>query len=153
MILNAMKIGDPIPQFDGATGWINGSLAEAQEMVGGSPVLVHFWSISCGICKEKLPDLNELTVKYGPEGLRTIAVHLPRQESDTDVDSIRNAAEALDITEICAIDNRHELKREFKNEQGWVPVYYLFDSNGKLRSRSAGEFGVGILKNALERMF
>jgi hypothetical protein len=39
------------------------------------------------------------------------------------------------------------------NEQGWVPVYYLFDADGKLKSRAAGEFGIGVLTTALEKMF
>jgi hypothetical protein len=39
------------------------------------------------------------------------------------------------------------------NEQGWVPVYYLFDGEGKLKSRAAGEFGIGVLTGALEKMF
>ena len=54
---------------------------------------------------------------------------------------------------ICAVDNLHKLKDAFQNEHGWVPVYYLFDSEGKLKSRAAGEFGVGVLTGALEKMF
>ena len=41
----------------------------------------------------------------------------------------------------------------FQNEQGWVPVYYLFDAEGKLKTRAAGEFGVSVLQTALDKMF
>jgi hypothetical protein len=34
-----------------------------------------------------------------------------------------------------------------------VPVYYLFDAEGKLKTRAAGEFGVGVLQTALDKMF
>jgi hypothetical protein len=34
-----------------------------------------------------------------------------------------------------------------------VPVYYLFDAAGKLKTRAAGEFGIGILTTALDKMF
>jgi thiol-disulfide isomerase/thioredoxin len=46
--------------------------------------LVHFWAVSCGICKDKMPQLNEIKKKYGPMGLQTVAVHMPRYEADTD---------------------------------------------------------------------
>ncbi len=51
------------------------------------------------------------------------------------------------------VDNRHKLKDAFLNEQGWVPVYYLFDAEGRLKSRGAGEYGIGVVAQALEKMF
>ncbi len=57
------------------------------------------------------------------------------------------------ITEPTAVDSLHKLKDAFQNEQGWVPVYYLFDADGKLKTRAAGEFGVGVLQTALDKMF
>jgi hypothetical protein len=33
-----------------------------------------------------------------------------------------------------------------------VPAYYLFDSEGKLRSFAAGERGLDMLKTAIERI-
>ncbi|QQS40764.1 MAG: redoxin domain-containing protein [Acidobacteriota bacterium] len=148
-----MKIGEAFPGFEGATDWINGTREEAEVPPDGSPILVHFWSISCGICKENFPGLRKLLATYGSAGLKPFAVHLPRYEADTDLDAVRAAAGANMITEICAVDNLHKLKDAFKNEQGWVPVYYLFDAEGNLKTRAAGEFGIGILGSALERMF
>jgi hypothetical protein len=52
-----------------------------------------------------------------------------------------------------AVDSLHKLKDIFQNEQGWVPVYYLFDAEGKLKTRAAGEYGIGVLTTALEKMF
>jgi hypothetical protein len=69
------------------------------------------------------------------------------------METVRETVEKQGITEVCAVDNEHKLKDAFKNEQGWVPVYYLFNEEGKLKSRAAGEFGVGVLKTALEKMF
>lgn len=148
-----MRIGDPMPGFDGATTWINGSLQETTERVQGKPTLVHFWAVSCGVCKEKMPALTELKAKYGPLGLQTIAVHMPRYEADTDLDTVNEAIGANGITEPTAVDSLHKLKDAFQNEQGWVPVYYLFDGEGNLKSRAAGEYGIGVLTGALEKMF
>ncbi len=148
-----MKIGDPIPQLDGATAWLNGSVEDVLEHIKGKPVLVHFWAVSCGICKDKMPQLQELKAKYATRGLQTISVHMPRYEADTDLDMVNETMHEFTITEPTAVDNLHKLKDAFLNEQGWVPVYYLFDAEGKLKTRAAGEFGVGILTTALEKMF
>ena len=148
-----MRIGDPMPSFEGATTWFNGSWADLQEHIKGKPTLVHFWAVSCGICKDKMPQVREIVKKYGELGLQTIAVHMPRYEADTDLDTVNEAMTVNSITEPTAIDSLHKLKDAFQNEQGWVPVYFLFDAEGKLKTRAAGEFGVGVLQTALDKMF
>src|SRR5258707_14796386 len=76
-----MRIGDAMPELNGATTWFNGSPEDIKEHIKGKPTLVHFWSVSCGICKDKMPQLNEIKKKYGALGLQTIAVHMPRDEA------------------------------------------------------------------------
>ncbi|MFV0387835.1 MAG: TlpA family protein disulfide reductase [Pyrinomonadaceae bacterium] len=148
----SMKIGDTLPKFDGATEWLNGTLEDA-ELKPDQPVLVYFWAVSCGICKQNMPQLQELESKYKPLGLQTVAIHMPRYEADSDIESVRDTLNSLGIDDVCAVDNKHLLKDAFQNEQGWVPVYFLFDKDGKLKSRAAGEYGVGVLRTALDRMF
>lgn len=142
-----------MPQFDGATGWKNGSLDDVIEAAAGKPVLVHFWAVSCGVCKEKMPQLNALVSKYEPCGLQTVAVHMPRYEADTDLEKVSEAIVENEIHGPVAVDNMHKLRDAFQNEQGWVPVYYLFDRDGKLKTRAAGEFGITVVTTALEKMF
>lgn len=148
-----MRIGDAMPSLDGATAWFNGSLERVTERTKGKPTLVHFWAVSCGICKDKMPQLHEIAKKYGEHGLQVISVHMPRYEADTDLDMVNQMIEDHEIKEPTAVDNLHKLKNAFQNEQGWVPVYFLFDAEGKLKTRAAGEFGVGVLQTALEKMF
>lgn len=148
-----MKIGDTMPSLEGATSWFNGSEHDTLEHIRGKPVLVHFWAVSCGICKEKMPQLNELKSKYAGLGLQTIAVHMPRYEADTDLDTVDEAMRAHHIDEPTAVDSLHKLKDAFQNEHGWVPVYYLFDADGRLKTRAAGEYGITVLQTALDKMF
>ena len=148
-----MRIGDTLPSLEGATTWINGSLEDATEKTAGKPTLVYFWAVSCGICKEKMPQLRELINKYQSAGLQTVVVHMPRYEADTDLDTVNQAINDNGIVEATAIDSLHKLRDAFQNEQGWVPVYYLFDAEGKLKTRAAGEFGIGVLQTALDKMF
>ncbi|MEZ5305980.1 MAG: redoxin domain-containing protein [Pyrinomonadaceae bacterium] len=149
----SMKINDMIPEFKGATEWLNCSSEAAEQEPTGSPTLVYFWAVSCGICKQNMPGLRDLIAKYGEKGMKSVAIHMPRYETDTDVENVKSTVSDLGITEPCAIDNKHLLKDAFQNEQGWVPVYYLFDAEGKLRTRAAGEYGISVLTKALEKMF
>lgn len=147
-----MRIGTPKPTFEGATEWMNGSAADAEEQTNGQPTLVHFWSVSCHICKENMPRVAEWRDKFQVQGLRVVAVHMPRYEADTDMEAVRKAIAEYHISEVCAVDNEHKLKDAFQNEQGYVPAYYLFDSQGKLKSFAAGERGLDMLNAALNRV-
>jgi thiol-disulfide isomerase/thioredoxin len=147
-----MRIGTQMPSLDGATEWFGGTQAHAEAESKNRPTLVHFWSVSCGICKENMPRVGEWRDEKGDEGLRVIAVHMPRYEADTDVEAVREAISKYNIKEPCAVDNQHKLRDAFGNEQGYVPAYYLFDAEGKLKSFAAGERGLNMLASALERV-
>jgi hypothetical protein len=100
-----------------------------------------------------MPQLAEMKAKYQPLGLQLVSVHMPRYEADTDLDMVSETMKSNHIDEPTAVDNLHKLKDAFQNEQGWVPVYYLFDAEGKLKTRAAGEYGITVLNAALEKMF
>jgi thiol-disulfide isomerase/thioredoxin len=147
-----MRIGTVLPSLEGATEWFNATGAHAEAESKGHPTLVHFWAVSCGICKENMPKVAEWREKFKDSGLRVVAVHMPRYEADTDVEAVREAIAKYDITEPCAVDNQHMLREAFQNDQGYVPAYYLFDESGKLKSFAAGERGLDMLKSAVERL-
>jgi thiol-disulfide isomerase/thioredoxin len=147
-----MRIGTEMPKLDGATEWFGATQAHAEEESKGHPTLVHFWSVSCGICKDNMPQVAEWRDRRRESGLRVIAVHMPRYEADTDVEAVREAISKYNITEPCAIDNQHKLRDAFQNADGYVPAYYLFDAEGKLKSFAAGERGFSMVSAALDRM-
>ena len=147
-----MRIGTPMPALDGATEWFNGSAEEDLKEIEGRPVLVHFWSLSCGMCKENLPRVSDWRERYREAGLRLIVIHMPRYPADTDMNAVRDAIAEHGITDPCAIDNEHKLRDAFQNEHGYVPAYYLFDEQHKLKSFAAGEYGVKVMEPALERL-
>ena len=147
-----MRIGTEMPRLEGATEWINGNEETAAAQTKGQITLVHFWSVSCGICKDNMPRVSEWRDKHKEQGLRVIAIHMPRYPTDTDTEAVREAIANFNITETCAIDNEHNLRDAFQNEQGYVPAYYLFDAQGKLRSFAAGERGLDMLSSAMNRL-
>jgi hypothetical protein len=49
------------------------------------------------------------------------------------------------------IDNTHEVGDRFETGQYW-PYYFLFDAEGKMKSRAAGDVGLAQIEKALERL-
>jgi thiol-disulfide isomerase/thioredoxin len=101
----AMKIGTEMPRLEGATEWFGGTQAHAESEIVGHPTLVHFWSASCGICKDNLPRVAQWRDEKRHQGLRVIGIHMPRYESDTNVETVRDLIGQYGITEPVAVDN------------------------------------------------
>ena len=144
-----LRLGTPMPSLHGATEGINGE--PKWDELSRTPVLEHFWAVSCHICHDNMPTIAEWRDTYAPRGLRVVAIHLPREEADTDVARVRADAARMGVTEPLGIDNDVAVADAFDNR--FVPAYFLFDREGNLRSRSAGDAGLGLLKGALARQF
>lgn len=142
----ALRLRTELPSLEGITEWVNGEISK-DDLIG-KPTLIHFWSISCGICKESLPEVNELRDNH-PE-LQVIGIHMPRSEKDTEIPPVKETIEKYELKHPQGIDNLHQVVDRFENE--YVPAFYLFDRNGLLRHRSAGEKALSMLKNPLERV-
>ena len=144
-----LRMDSDMPSLEGGTDWFNSEPIQTSSLAGNA-VLVHFWSISCGTCKESLPDIAGWIEKYTPKGLKVIAIHMPRQESDTDVKAVKECIDEYEIKQPCVIDNWHTITDAFENK--FVPAYYIFDSSLKMRHFSAGEKAVKMVEPALERL-
>lgn len=145
----ALKVGSELPSLNSATEWLNS--ASVDDGPSHCPLIVQFWAISCPICKINLPRLQQLTEMYASRGLQLISVHMPRMEADMDVAYVQAAVEEMGLTGPCAIDNNHAIGDRFQTAGVW-PCYFLFDAEGKLRSRAAGALGLKMAENSLKRM-
>ncbi|WP_077622174.1 TlpA family protein disulfide reductase [Sediminibacillus massiliensis] len=143
-----MKLREPMPELDGATEWLNGEVTKT-DLVGDKPTLIHFWSVSCGLCKEAMPNVNEFRDEYKDE-LNVVAVHMPRSEKDLDLDKIKEVAEEHGISQSIFVDNKHALTDAFENK--YVPAYYVFDEEGNLRHFQAGGGGMKMLRKRVNRV-
>ena len=143
-----MHLHASLPPLEGITEWLNGE--PAFDSAPGKPLLVHFWAVSCHICHENMPKLQVWRDKFGPKGLKMIAIHCPRMKTDTDISRVRAACEAYGIVEPCGIDNMHKAKKAFENEI-W-PAYFLFDKEKLLKRRAAGKTGLSMLEPVIEQL-
>jgi len=140
-----------MPSFEGATQWLNQATPNASQ-ARGRPTLVHFWSINSEISQANLTHVAELRDGRKREGLRVIAVHVPRSPEESDTRAVRDAIARLNLTEPCALDNEHQLRDAYSSGQGAVPAYYLFDHEGRLRSFSTGQNGLTIIEDELDQI-
>ena len=143
-----MKLRSEMPELEGEVAWLNGQVSKA-DLVGEKPTLIHFWSISCHLCKEAMPEINNFRDKYKDE-LNVVAVHMPRSEKDLDLDEIKIIAENHGITQPIFVDSKMKLTDAFENQ--YVPAYYVFDKDGKLRHFQAGGSGMKMLEKRVNRV-
>lgn len=143
-----MKLREQMPELEGATAWLNGEVAKS-ELVGEKPTIIHFWSVSCHMCKEAMPEVNAFRDKYKDE-LNVVAVHMPRSEDDVDLDNIKAVAAEHDITQPIYVDSELKLNDAFENQ--YVPAYYVFDKDGQLRHFQAGGSGMKMLEKRVNRV-
>lgn len=145
----ALKLRTPMPDLSGATEWLGGDPIDPSDLEG-QITLVHFWAVSCGICKPHLPEIVDWKERYEPRGVRFVSVHMPRQESDTDVEAVRKLVEEYGIQHPTAVDNTHAVAEAFENE--YVPAYYVFDQEGKMRLYMSGEKVLPNVRQAIDRL-
>ncbi|MFD0767977.1 TlpA disulfide reductase family protein [Bacillus sp. CGMCC 1.60114] len=143
-----MKLREQMPSLEGATQVLNDTITR-EELIGDKPTLIHFWSVSCYLCKEAMPEVNELRDEYD-DRLNVVAVHMPRSEDDLDLAVIEKMAESHDILQPILVDSKHVITDVFENK--YVPAYYVFDKEGKLRHFQAGGSGMPMLRKRLERV-
>lgn len=144
-----MRIRDEIPKLDGATIWYNSEPIDKQDLIGNRPILIHFWSVSCELCKNTMPLIKKIRDDYKNE-LNVIAVHMPRSEKDLDLELVKRVAEKHDISQPIFVDNDHTLTDAFRNKH--VPAYYVFDMKGKLRHYQTGSGGLIMLQKRIDRV-
>lgn len=145
-----LRLRSELPSLEGAVAWLNVQDGEPQAPGDGRPLLVHFWAVSCGICKESMPQVNAWREAYEPQGLNVIGVHMPLQEADTNLDRVRETASALGLTQPVAVDSELAISDRFENQ--YTPAYYVFDSEGKLRHYQAGNRGLDLVERRIQRV-
>lgn len=143
------RMDSPMPSLEGGTDWFNSQPITNDELKG-SIALIHFWSISCGICKESLSDISRWIETWGPHGLKVVSIHMPRQESDTNVEAVKAAIDEYEVRQPCVVDNWHTITDAFENK--YVPAFYTFDKEGKMRNFTAGEKAIKMVEPVLERL-
>jgi thiol-disulfide isomerase/thioredoxin len=130
----ASAAGD-LPAFK-ATRWVNSTPLTA-EALRGRVVLVDFWEYTCINWIRTLPYVKAWNRNYAELGLVVIGVHAPEFEFGKRAENIDRGIRDHDLTYPIALDNDFAIWHALGNN-AW-PAKYLFDAQGKLMKRWAGE--------------
>jgi len=144
----SMRLRTPMPELTSATTVLNNPVTR-EELIGERPTLIHFWSVSCHLCKEAMPNINAFRDEY-KDRLNVVSVHMPRSEDDLDIEKVKEVAEEHGITQTILVDNQHGITDAFENK--YVPAYYVFDKTGLLRHFQAGDSGMAMLEKRVNRV-
>ena len=125
-----------LPSLDGAIEWLNSPPLTPADL-RGNVVLVDIWTYTCINWLRTLPYVRAWAEKYQDQGLVVIGVHDPEFMFEHDVDNVRRAARAMQITYPIAIDNRYAIWRGLNNH--YWPALYFVDAEGRIRQHHFGE--------------
>lgn len=92
----------------------------------GSVVLVNFWAVGCGPCREEIPHLKQLQEKYGKDGLRVLGINA----WDEPVDRIKSFVEKEKLPYTILPGGRRVLSDSFQGRS--IPHSFLIDRTGKV---------------------
>lgn len=110
----------------------------------GKPVMLIFWATWCPPCKKEIPALKELRAAYKEEQLAMIAI------SSEPVSKIQPFAKDNQLNYRVA-SYADALPAPF-NEIQYIPVVFLIDREGKIKSVLSGEISFEDFKAAIEKM-
>jgi len=54
---------------------VNGDTTTVDQVAKRGPVVLDFWEISCGYCRDEMPDLNRISAEYKAKGVTVICVN------------------------------------------------------------------------------
>ena len=115
--------------------------------VEGRPVLVTFWSTTCLVCLEEMPDLETLYRRLSPRGFEIIAVSMPWDPPDEVVRLARVRALPYPV----ALDVNGTIARAF-GDVSVTPTHVLIGPGGEVAFRRTGALDFAALDDRLQSM-
>jgi thiol-disulfide isomerase/thioredoxin len=144
-----LRLRTPIRPIEPARGWLNGEPIDVTRS-GAAATLIHFWGLSCPLCKEQMPTVRRWIEQFGPRGLRVVGVHTPLVRDDQDEVKVERMVQTLDLHHPIALDQEGAVAAAYKVDA--VPTYFVFDRNRLLRYRHTGYQSERPIERMIERL-
>ncbi len=128
----AALVGNPAPDFSVSPIAAPHGVVSLKAL-RGHVVLVDFWGTYCGPCKQSFPKLQELSAKYGPNGLHVVGIS--EDEAD-DKDKIAAFAATYGAKFTIACDEDKSIAHRYKPDV--MPSSYVIDKRGVVRYAHVG---------------
>lgn len=129
--VQALDVGDAAKDF--ALPDTAGAIVTLNEATRGAPVtILEFLSVYCEACRKKAPYINRLAERYGPRGLRILAIALANDQQDT-------AGLIKDWGATYQVLPDPEKKTFYLYGIHKIPQLFILDGSGTIRYRSNGD--------------
>jgi len=123
--------GEAAPDFvlkslDGS----NQRLSEYQ----GSVVILTFWALRCGDCRDQLVKLDAIQQQYGPQGLKVLSVSIDKHRH-----RVEEMAREMQLDFPVLVDEKKRVAKLY--DPGKMPLTVLIDPAGQVRHVHEGYRG------------
>jgi thiol-disulfide isomerase/thioredoxin len=132
-----------------AERWVNSTPLSAASL-RGKVVLIDIWEYTCINWIRTLPYIKAWNREYAPLGLVVVGVHAPEFEFGKRAENIDRGIRDHGLTYPIAVDNQFAIWRALGND-AW-PAKYLFDADGRLVKRWAGEGRYDEIESEIRRL-
>ncbi len=139
-------VGQPAPAF--STRKINSSDHLAVVDLRGRVVLVDFWAVFCGPCRDSMPHLQEFFQRYPAEDLAIISVNLDPPESDREA-MVTRYLQSGGFTFDVVMDNGRVAGLYGARR---IPRMVLIDRAGTVRRVFQGRTDARIIQSAIDAL-
>jgi thiol-disulfide isomerase/thioredoxin len=140
--------GDPAPELDGGTSWLNTASPIRLKDLRGKFVVLDFWTYCCINCIHTLPDLKKLEQKYANQ-LVVIGVHSAKFDNEKESENIRKAILRYEIEHPVVNDSEQKIWRRYRAD-AW-PTLALIDPEGNYIGSTSGEGNFELLDKILSK--
>jgi peroxiredoxin len=121
--------GNSAPDF--TLSDLNGNKVNLSAMKG-KVVMVEFWATWCPPCKESIPEINKLYIKYKDKGFTVLAISV---DKGLDSAELAEFAREYSLTYPVMLDNG---KASSSYRVGSIPTSFMIDKNGRMVSKHIG---------------
>jgi thiol-disulfide isomerase/thioredoxin len=107
----------------------------------GKVVLVEFWTFDSVNCRQSIPWVKVVQMRFAGKDFTLVAVHTPELSFEKQRQNVVDAVNRLGITYPVMIDLDYSYWNALHN-QYW-PAFYLIDKTGAIREVAIGELHIG----------
>ena len=134
---------DPVPTVSFQT--IEGKTVAPA--TSGRVTLVNFWGTWCPPCRQEIPDLEKLHVRYGPRGLDVVGIALSEKDGAA---GLRAWCQKNGLTYPQSL--AEDAVTEAYGDVHEVPISVLVDQQGRIRYRWQGERDYASFATQVEKL-
>lgn len=92
----------------------------------GEVIMLSFWATWCDKCKDGMPALNDIYLKYRDKGFTLLSIN-----TDKEMNKVTKWLRGMQIAFPILIDDMHDVSKKYEVED--MPSTYILDRDGHLR--------------------